>query len=108
MAIQTELVRGIDGRPNDQPGSAALHGQAYGRKNNRGQCEPRFADLAARYDHSDDPRSSRTNLSRGGTTFIQRPIGATDSTSALPASTVASEISLLCCLDDEVSDLLRK
>src|SRR5262249_1252483 len=64
MAIQTELVRGIDGRPNDQPGSAALHGQAHGRKNNRGQCEPRFADLAARHDHSDDPRSGRANLER--------------------------------------------
>ena len=35
-----------------------------------------------------------------GTTFIQRLIDATDSKSALPASAVASEILLLCRLDD--------
>ena len=36
-----------DGRPHDQSGSRALHGQAHGRQDHRGEGEPSVADLSS-------------------------------------------------------------
>src|SRR5262249_23790671 len=64
MAIEAELVRRLDGRPDDQPGPATLHGEAHGREDDRGQSKPRFAHIAARYDYEPDSGSGRIAVGR--------------------------------------------
>ena len=46
MAIQAQLLRRFHGRPHHQSGPRALHGQADGRQDNRGEGQPSLADLA--------------------------------------------------------------
>src|SRR5262249_17842329 len=64
VAIEAELVRRVDGRPNDQSGPATLHGEAHGRENDRGKGKPPFPHLAARRDCKPDPGGGRTAVGR--------------------------------------------
>ena len=62
MAHQAELLCRFHRRPDHQSRSRTLHGQADGRKNDRGRGKPPCADLTARCDHEPDPGGGRTDL----------------------------------------------
>jgi len=47
MAVEAKLVRRVYGRSDHQPWSSALHGKANASQDDRGQGEPRFADITA-------------------------------------------------------------
>ena len=47
LAVEAELVCGLHRRPDDQSGSRAVHGEADGREDDRGEGKPPVADLPA-------------------------------------------------------------
>ncbi len=55
LARQAQLLCRVDGGSDDQSGSGAVHGQAHGRQDDRGEIEPPVADLPARHDRQTDP-----------------------------------------------------
>ena len=54
MAIEAELLRGLNGGPHDQSGPRALHGEADGRQDDRGEGQPSLTDLPSRRNHGAD------------------------------------------------------
>jgi pimeloyl-ACP methyl ester carboxylesterase len=60
LAIKAELLRRFDRGPHDQFGPRALHGQADGRQDHRGEGQPSLADLPSRRNRAADPRSRGT------------------------------------------------
>jgi pimeloyl-ACP methyl ester carboxylesterase len=57
--LPAERVCRVHRRPDHQSRSRAVHGQADGSKDGRGESEPSFPDIAARHHHEPDPRGRR-------------------------------------------------
>ena len=52
LAVEAKLLCRFHGRPNDQSRSRALHGQAHGSQDHRGEGQPSLADLPSRRNHA--------------------------------------------------------
>ena len=55
LAIEADLVRGVDGGSHHQSRSRALHGKTHGRNDVRGESESSVVDFTARHDRKSDP-----------------------------------------------------
>src|ERR1700755_3064987 len=67
----------FDRGPHDQSGPRAIHGQAHGRQDHRGEGEPSLVDLSSRRNRAPDPRSRGTARLTGAAPRLPSTKGVT-------------------------------